>query len=65
VPPAIAEKYHLSLPDYGYGTNQIVVSSTVDGHGGPATLSEVEGSGLVGNDTEVSKMSRSGLKQEL
>ena len=26
VPPAIAEKYKLSIPDYGFGTNQIVVS---------------------------------------
>jgi hypothetical protein len=27
VPPAIAEKYKLSIPDYGFGTNQIVVSA--------------------------------------
>ena len=27
VPPSIALKYNLSLPDYGYGSNQIVVSS--------------------------------------
>lgn len=27
VPPDLAQKYKLSLPDYGFGTNQIVVAT--------------------------------------
>lgn len=65
VPPATAEKYRLSLPDYGYGTNQIVVCSSVDDHGEAVILSEVEGSSLVESDKEVAKLSEPGLKQEL
>lgn len=65
MPPATAEKYRLSLPDYGYGTNQIVVCSSVDDHGEAVILSEVEGSSLVESDKEVAKLSEPGLKQEL
>ena len=46
MPPSISEKYDLKLPDYGFGSNQIVIASQNNGNVAAKSINANDGNVL-------------------
>ena len=56
MPPSISEKYNLKLPDYGFGSNQIVIASQNNGNVATQSVDltiDANGGGVRTNPTDI------------
>ena len=56
MPPSISEKYNLKLPDYGFGSNQIVIASQNNGKVATQSVDltiDTNGGGVRTNSTDI------------